>query len=181
MITFARILGNVTGPHAILVTGVYGTGKSTVIADIGDLLDAGSEIYAAIDLDWLWWSNSPRTGPDDHGLLLRNLASVVANDRAAGVDRFVLAGFVAEREVVDAIREAIGMPLFVVRLTVPLAVIETRLGDAPDAGRADDLEVARRSLEHGAGVGLEDAVVENDGPIRETSIRVLEAAGWPVP
>ena len=168
-------------PQAILVTGVYGTGKSTVVADIADLLDPGPDTYAAIDLDWLWWSNSPRTGPDDHGLLLRNLASVVANDRAAGVDRFVLAWFVAEREVVDAIRAAIGMPLFVVRLTVPLAVIEARLGDAPDAGRANDLEVARRSLARDVGVGLEDAVVPNDGPIRETSIRVLEAAGWPVP
>jgi chloramphenicol 3-O-phosphotransferase len=168
-------------PTAILVSGVYGTGKSTVIADIADLLDTGSETYAAIDLDWLWWSNSPRSGPDDHGLLLRNLASVVANDRAAGVDRFVLAVFVTEREVVDAIREAIGMPLFVVRLTVPIAVIEARLIDAPDAGRATDLEVARQSLARDAGVGLEDAVVENVGPIRETSIRVLEAAGWPVP
>ena len=168
-------------PRAILVTGVYGTGKSTVAADIGDLLDSGSEIYAAIDLDWLWWSNSPRTGPDDHGLLLRNLASVVANDRAAGVDRFILAGFVAERAVVDAIRDAIGMPLFVVRLTAPLAVIEARLGDAPDAGRANDLEVARRSLADDVGVGLEDAVVANDGPVRETSIRVLEAARWRVP
>jgi hypothetical protein len=181
MISFARYSRDVSDPQAILVTGVYGTGKSTVIADIGDLLDTGSEIYAAIDLDWLWWSNSPRTGPDDHGLLLRNLASVVANDRAAGVDRFVLAGFVAEREVVAAIREAIGMPLFVVRLTVPIAVIEERLGAAPDAGRANDLEVARRSLAHDAGVGLEDAVVDNNGPIRETSIRVLEAAGWRVP
>jgi hypothetical protein len=88
---------------------------------------------------------------------------------------------VAEREVVDAIRVAIGMPLFVVRLTVPLTVIEARLGDAPDAGRANDLEVARVSLAREAGVGIEDAVVENDGPIRKTSIRVLEAAGWTLP
>jgi chloramphenicol 3-O-phosphotransferase len=175
------MLGVVGDARAILVTGVYGTGKSTVIADIAGLLETGSEVYAAIDLDWLWWSNSPRSGPDDHGLLLRNLVSVVANDRAAGVDHFVLAGFVAEREVVDAIRVAIGMPLFVVRLTVPLTVIEARLGDAPDAGRANDLEVARVSLAREAGVGIEDAVVENDGPIRKTSIRVLEAAGWTLP
>ncbi len=167
-------------PRAILVTGVYGTGKSTVIGDIGDLLETGPTIYAAIDLDWLAWSNAPGAGHDDHDLLTRNLGAVVSNYRVAGVELILLAGFVHQRSTVAAIRDAIEMPLFVVRLTVPLAVIEARLRSAPDVARLDDLETSREALAADAGVGLEDAVVENVGPIRDASIRVLEAAGWRV-
>ncbi len=167
-------------PRAILVTGVYGTGKSTVIGDIGGLLENGPTVYAAIDLDWLVWSNAPGAGHHDHDLLARNLGAVVSNYRAAGVERILLAGFVPHRSTVAAIRDAIDMPLFVVRLTAPLAVIAARLRSAPDAARLDDLETSRAALAADAGVGLEDAVVENVGPIRDASIRVLEAAGWPV-
>ena len=71
--------------RALLLTGVYGAGKSTVAAEIADLLDGRNEPYAAIDLDWLAWANVEDAGHEDPRLLLTNLASVVANDRAAGV------------------------------------------------------------------------------------------------
>jgi hypothetical protein len=59
-----------------------------------------------------------------------------------------------------------------------LDVIEERLGSSPTSGRADDMVRARESLAAGAGAGLEDVVIENTGPILETALMVLEAAGW---
>lgn len=166
--------------RAILVTGAFGTGKTSVVEEAAELLEGTSPPYAAIDLDWLAWSNAPGAGHDEHDLLARNLAAMVATYREAGARRFLLAGAVADREALDAIQAAIGMPLHVVRLTVPLPIIEERLTGAPTAGRADDLERARAWLAAGTGAGLEDDVVENGGPIRETARRVLEGAGWPL-
>ena len=42
--------------EAVLVTGVYGSGKSSVIAEMAYLLRGQS--YAAIDLDWLAWHDT---------------------------------------------------------------------------------------------------------------------------
>lgn len=163
---------------AILVTGAFGSGKTSVVEEMAELLEDSWPPYAAIDLDWLAWSNAPGASHDDHALMTRNLAAVAATYREAGVRRFLLAGAVADLETLEAIRAAIGLPLHVVRLTVPTPVIEERLGSAPTAGRADDLERARLWVAGGTGVDLEGDVVENTGPIRATALRVLERAGW---
>jgi adenylylsulfate kinase-like enzyme len=42
-------------PAAVLVTGVYCAGKSTVVADIGALLESRGERYGVLDVDWLGW------------------------------------------------------------------------------------------------------------------------------
>jgi hypothetical protein len=39
----------------VLVTGVYGSGKSSVVADIGALLESRCERYGVLDVDWLGW------------------------------------------------------------------------------------------------------------------------------
>ncbi len=165
-------------PRAILLTGVFGAGKSAVAEEIADLLEAGAPPYAAIDLDWLCWSNASGADHHEHEILARNLAAVAANYREAGVERFVLAGSVADAVTLDAIRAATAVPVIVVRLTAPLAIIEKRLGSSPTTGRADDLARARDWLAAGTGAGLEDEVVENVGSIRDTADRVLELAGW---
>ena len=43
--------------EAVLLTGAYGTGKSSVAAEMAELLEARDVPYAAIDLDWLIWAN----------------------------------------------------------------------------------------------------------------------------
>jgi adenylylsulfate kinase len=164
--------------RALLLTGIFGTGKSSVAEEIAELLEASEQRYAAIDLDWLGWSNVDGSGHDEHEILARNLAAVVGIYREAGAQRFVLAGSVEDAARLEAIRAAIDAPLTVVKLTAPLDVIEERLGSSPTSGRADDLARARVSFAAGAGAGLEDVVIENTGPIRETALRVLEAAGW---
>ena len=44
-------------PLAVLLTGVLGVGKSTLAADLADLLDEAGVPVAALDLDWLTWTN----------------------------------------------------------------------------------------------------------------------------
>lgn len=129
--------------RAILVTGAFATGKTSVIEEAADLLEGSSPPFAAIDLDWLAWSNVPGSGHDEHALLARHLAAIATSYREAGVRRFLLAGTVADFANLEAVRDAVGVPLHVVRLIVPIDVIETRLASAPTAGRADDLERAR--------------------------------------
>ncbi len=165
-------------PRAILIMGVFGAGKSSVAEEIADLLEAGAPPYAAIDLDWLCWSNARGADHHEHEILARNLAAVAGNYRDAGVERFVLAGSVADAATLEAVCSAMAVPVLVVRLTAPLAIIEERLSSSPTHGRADDLARAREWLAEGTGAGLEDEAIENVGPIRETALRILALAGW---
>ena len=61
------------------MTGVYGVGKSTVVAQMGDLLEARGLPYAAIDLDWLAWADDGSNAPhDDDRMLLATRGSWAA-------------------------------------------------------------------------------------------------------
>jgi adenylylsulfate kinase len=168
----------VTDVRALLLTGVYGTGKSSVAAEIAELLEARGQPYAAIDLDWLCWSNVDGSDHGEYEILGRNLAAMAGIYRNAGAQRLVLAGSVENAATLDAIRAAVGASLTVIMLTAPLSVIEARLGDSPTSGRADDLARAREWLAAGTGPGMEAAIIENVGPIQQTALRVLDVAGW---
>lgn len=167
-------------PRAVLVTGPYGSGKSSVVAEIAETLERRGVAYGAIDLDWLTWFEAP--GMDQAALdrvYLDNVAAVLGNYLAAGVDRLVLAGAVAERTQVAALEAAAGISLRVARLEAPFAVIEARLRSDPTAGRANDLEVARRWLAEGTGSDLGDAVFSNgDRPIAEVAREIVGWLGW---
>ncbi len=73
-------------PRAVLITGVYGSGKTTVVEDLATLLEEAGIAYAAIDLDWLSWYDAGVDGDDGWDMLLANLAAVVGNYRSAGVN-----------------------------------------------------------------------------------------------
>ena len=118
----------VRSDEGVLITGVYGAGKSTVAAEISYLLEQRHQPYALLDLDFLGWGvNSFDGHAAGSPFMLRNLAAVVSNYREGGISVFVLAYFVSSREDLRAIREAVGVPLRVVRLSVPLPDIERRL------------------------------------------------------
>ena len=170
---------NARGAEGVLLTGVYGAGKSSVAVEIGYLLEQRGEPYALLDLDYLSWAG---TGDDDRaaefGLLRQNLAAVAANYRRAGIRRFVLAYFARDPSEVQGVQEALGLPLRVVRLTVPLPVIEQRLASDVTSGRRDDLREAASALEAGEGAGIEDVVIGNDRPIGTVAHDVLSFLGW---
>ena len=79
----------VDGAVAVLLTGVYGSGKTTLAIELVDrLADAGSNA-AAIDLDWLGWYDAP-TGWDEHHdprLTLEHLALMASRYAGVGVRR----------------------------------------------------------------------------------------------
>jgi hypothetical protein len=64
--------------------------------------------------------------------MLHNLAAVAANYQRAGIRLFVLAYFVRTPREMQEVREALGLPLQVARLTVRLPEIKQRL-DRPTA------------------------------------------------
>src|SRR5579872_7158515 len=111
----------------VVITGVYGSGKSSVAKEIAYLFEQRHQPYALLDLDFLGWGVND--SDDDAGrfqLILRNLAAIVWNYRNAGISVFVVAYFVAGTHELLGIQEAIGVPLRVVRLTAPLPDIERR-------------------------------------------------------
>jgi len=78
--------------EGVLLTGVYGSGKSSVAEEMAYLLEQRGEPYALLDLDYLSWAGtSTRDRADEFGLMLQNLAVVAANYRRAGI-RIVCAG-----------------------------------------------------------------------------------------
>ena len=85
-------------------------------AEVGYLLEQRGELYALLDLDYLGWVGDHATG---HAMMLRNLAAVAPNYRDLGVSTYVVAYFVRDRAALDRVRDALGVPLRVVRLSVP--------------------------------------------------------------
>jgi len=162
-----------------LLTGVYGSGKSSVAEEIAYLLEQRGEPYALLDLDYLSWAG---TGTGDRagefGLMLQNLAAVAANYRRAGIRLFVLAYFVRSHGEVASVRAALGLPLRVVRLEVPLPDIERRLAGDVTSGRRDDLREAAASIAVAEGTGVEDVVIGNDRPVEVAARDVMTFLGW---
>lgn len=163
----------------VLLTGGYGSGKSTVAEQIAYLLEQRGDPYALLDLDYLSWAGTGSGGrAAEFGLLRQNLAAVAANYRQAGIRLFVLAYLVRSRGEVRGVRDALGLPVRVVRLTVPLPVIQQRLAGDVTSGRRDDLRAAAASIAAAAGAGVEDLAVGNGRPIDVVARDVMTFLGW---
>lgn len=165
--------------EAALLTGAFGVGKSTVLQEMAEIIEAAGVRYAALDLDWLMWGwpgeDTPEAGRE---LLHDNLASVAANYRRRGVDRFLLAGTLETDADVTALRGALDMPMRVVTLTLPIAEIQRRLASSPTAGRLEDLRRSQEMLAAGGAQGLGDLEVSNDRPLPEVVNEILDWLGW---
>ena len=165
--------------EGVLITGVYGSGKSSVAAEIAYLLEQQGEPFALLDLDYLSWAG-PDTGDRaaEIDLLSQNLTAIAPNYRRLGVTLFVLAYFVRSAAEVQAISKAMSVPLKVARLAVPLAVIELRLAGDVTSGRRDDLREAAEQLATAEGVGLEDVTIVNDRPVDVVAQEMMTFLGW---
>jgi adenylylsulfate kinase-like enzyme len=53
--------------EGVLITGVYGAGKSSVAEEIADALEARGTRFGAVDLDWLMWFGVPSVDPETSG------------------------------------------------------------------------------------------------------------------
>jgi hypothetical protein len=90
----------------------------------------------------------------------------------------VLAYFARSPGEVGGVREALGLPLRVVRLTVPLPGIERRLAGDVTSGRRDDLREAASAIAAAEGAGVEDVVISNDRPLGVVARDVMTFLGW---
>jgi hypothetical protein len=174
-------------PDAVLLNGLYGVGKTTVLVEMADQMEAAGLRYAALDLDWLAWAwpgedadhddvHHPTASP----LLLEHLALIVGNLRRRGNDRFALAGSVASEAELARLVATLGMPLRVVLLTAPLDVVRGRLGEEATSGRVADAE---RTEAWAAGDGgpervRADVVLANDRPAADVAAAILARVGW---
>jgi len=166
-------------PEAVLLTGVYGAGKTSVTEEIAEVLQERALPYAAMDLDWLSWFDAGWDDDDaEHELMLKNLDVVVANYRSAGIQYFVLNLSIENSAMLDSIKALLAMTLRVVRLEVDLATITKRLESDVTTARQVDLHWAGVWLSEGTGEGIEDFVVPNDRPIRVVATEILDLIGW---
>jgi energy-coupling factor transporter ATP-binding protein EcfA2 len=172
-------LVNGSGIKAVLLTGVYGSGKSTVAKEMAYLLEQAGEPYALLDLDYLSWGGA---GEDDRAsefaLMLANLAAVAANYRRAGIPNFVLAYFVRTAAEVHAIEQALGASVKVVPLIADLPVIQQRLAGDVTTGRGDDMRAAAAAIVAGEGVGFEHVAISNNRPVTLVAREIMADAGW---
>jgi len=164
---------------AVLVTGVFGAGKSTVVADVGAVLGGHGERYGLLDVDWLGWFDAGGDQASHQRVVQANVARMCTSFLDEGVRRLALAWSIGDRAHLDAVRRAVPVPLRVVRLDVSVEVVADRLSsEATEERRNDDLRVAREWLATGRGAGLEDLVLWGDRPVRETSQAICSWLGW---
>jgi hypothetical protein len=163
----------------VLVSGLYGAGKSTVVEEIAVSLEAAATPYGALDLDWLWWFGVPGLArPDAMNVLFNNLAAVADSYLQAGVTHFVMAWSLREPSDLIGLRTTLPFPVKVVELVVPLSVIEARLVTSVATGREDDLREARRWHSEGLGSGLGEVRISGDRPILQVASDILDWLGW---
>jgi hypothetical protein len=166
-------------PEALLVTGVFGVGKTSVVEEVAETLETAGIRYAALDLDWLCWgwpgTDTPEAG---YQLMLENLASVVDNYRRRDVVRFLMAGTIETDAQLSLLSDTIAMPVRVVRLTLSIDQIRHRLAEAPTVGRADDFRRAEQMVASRTGESFGDLAVNNDRPLREVADEILDWLGW---
>jgi len=164
-------------PRTLLITGAYGTGKTTLAAELAELLADHQVPCAAIDLDWLGWFWLPEKREHTvNDIVVANLRSIAQTYEAAGVTHLLLAGTIRTTGELDQLTAVVPRPLRVLQLTVPLAQIARRLAADALSSRAEDL--AMSATEPDAGAEVADLTLPNEGRIDDLARRVAGLLGW---
>lgn len=164
--------------HVLVISGSMGSGKTTVLAEMSDLLTAADVQHAALDLDALAIGHFPAGAST---LPEQNLAALWRNCAAAGIVRLLLAEALDAAEkrsrIVHAIPEA---AIVACRLTASLETMQQRVRlrepgmlQAALIARVAELDATLDAAR------LEDFTVDNDGrPVTAVAREVLRLAGW---
>jgi hypothetical protein len=169
------------GVPILFVTGSCGVGKTTIAAEINDVLAEAKIPNAAVDLDALTWQ-WPSDSPFNCNLKFANLQAVWPNYLAHGATRLVLAGVLQERSELARYRKAIpGAQITVCRLIAPQSMRIARLRERMPPGPNRDWHVHRTAELEEILVRneVEDFTVSNDQrPTREVACEILSRVGW---
>jgi hypothetical protein len=165
----------------LLISGTVGSGKSTIAAEINDLLVEREIPNAAVDLDVLVWQ-WPSTSPWNSDLCFKNLAVLWPNYQAHGAQRLILARVLEDGDDLDRYRAVIpGADITGCRLSTTQLLRERRLRERMPPGPSLDWHLHRTAeleeiLQRRA---LEDFVVDNgERTVRDVAHEVLMRARW---
>lgn len=166
----------------LLITGPVGVGKTSVGAEVSELLGRAAIPHAFVDMDHLRWC--PPAPPADRfnvALGLRNLAAVWANYRAVGARRLVIADVLEAREALASFEAAVpGAAIQVVRLRASVGTLTGRVRQRETGENLD--WYLHRTAELAAQMErdrLEDLVIDTDGRgVVEVARAILDHYGW---
>lgn len=167
----------------LVINGTIGSGKTTVLGEISDLLNEANVPHAAVDFDALT-QVFPRDYSDAFGWRIgaRNLEAIWDNAQRAGAERLVLASVIENRDELDLIRGAVpNARLFVCRLDAPTETLVRRVRRREvGSGRARHLDRAVELAAKLQAGEVDDLVIDTMGrPVRAIAAEILEACGWP--
>ena len=165
--------------RVIAISGSMGSGKTTVLGEASDLLEAAGIPHAAIDLDAVSVHLLPDA--DSRRVDAGNVASLVRNCAAAGIDNFLMAVAVEDRRSLRDLREAIGeAEVTVCRLTAAPATMAARVRRREPGMRQNEFVTRSRALDEVLSTAaLEDFTIENDGRnVTAVARELLARAGW---
>lgn len=123
--------------QAIVITGPVGSGKTTVMAAITEIMQEQNQSCAGIDMDHLRWFFPKQPGDPFGGDVGRkNLAFLAANYRSIGIPVLAIADLVEKQE--DRLKLEESLPDFqvhLIRLSVPMHLIKKRLRERESMDR----------------------------------------------
>ena len=165
--------------RVLIISGSMGSGKTTVMGEVSDVLLADGIRHAAMDLDAVAVHLLPES------LLAqvhrRNVTAFYDNSKAAGIDRFVVAVAVEGASVLRDLREAFrDAEITICRLTAAEATMAARLRQREPGIRQGEFVARSRELEcQLSEANLEDFTVSNDGRnVTEVAKELLVRARW---
>ena len=165
----------------LVISGTVGVGKSAALDEIHHILRSAEIPHACLDLDalaMLW----PERGRFNQDVVVENLEVLWRNFRSAGAERLVLARVIEKPEDLSAfVNVIVGARTTLCHLTAAEPIRSARLRSR-ESGAGLDWHLQRtvelqKILDASS---LPDFVVTNDErPIREVALEILERAGWP--
>ena len=166
----------------MLITGPIGVGKTTVAAEVSELLDKAGVAHALVDIDTLRWCYPrPPHDPFRLELAMKNLAAIWNNFQEVGATRLVLATVLESRDDLEWYRGAIpGADILVIRLHASLHTLRSRV-EQREVGSGLDRHLRRAAelttlMERNK---VENILVNTEGKSVATLAReILDCSNW---